>query len=85
MKQYVKPELFYENFELSHSIAACSESGDYAANSHDKNHCHYMIGDQLLFTSNQTCNLIEGSDVANAIMEIYCYQTGSDNYTMFNS
>ena len=73
MKKYVKPELFYEQFEMARHIANCgwelhvanacvakpdvNEWGDYT---------------QLLFAS-------EGQGCTVTNVQDYCYQNGSDN------
>ena len=77
MKQYVKPDLFYEDFELSQHIAAC----DYKINSGDANSCiveidrweeDYFNFDGVGFTlSNSNCTVP---------IDSYCYTTGSNGF-----
>lgn len=82
MKPYVKPELFYENFELSQHIAAC---GWDMKNSTDKNHCE-ALGDTSwgnfeikLFTETPRCDATEDQ------VEGYCYEVNSGGMGLFNS
>lgn len=81
MKPYVKPELFYESFELSQSVAACG----WDMNQLDKNNCT-ALGDESwgrfpvnLFTDTPRC------DVTEETVEAYCYEVSSDAYKLFNS
>ena len=88
MKAYVKPDLVYENFELSDSIAVCMWD---MINSSDKDVCYAVpdatgpvIGGQIetLFSGgNKLCQLKP------EMVQDYCYQPGADqNVTMvFNS
>lgn len=83
MKKYVKPDLVYENFELSQNIAACGW---------DMNQAHETVctaeGDPqfgnyaevTLFTETPRCLMVFGKD-----SEIYCYETSSEQYRIFNS
>ena len=82
MKEYVKPDLFYENFELSQNIAAC---GWDMTNQSDKKVCE-ALGDETqgqfpvtLFTDLSRCQVTE-QDV-----DSYCYEPGSGGYGLFNS
>lgn len=82
MKSYVKPELFYENFELSQSIAAC---GWDMSNHSNKKSCT-ALGDEewghfpvTLFTETPRCDVTEEN------AEAYCYEVSSDAYKLFNS
>lgn len=83
MKTYVKPDLYYESFELSQNIAVCG----WDMNNMDKNNCT-ALGDTslgnfevFLFTStNKSCEATE-SDVA----ESYCYEPGTGAWGLFNS
>ena len=81
MKKYVKPELFFESYELSQSIAACGWDLNYA----DPNSCtatgdsNHGIPGILIFTELAKCdNVPEG----------YCYENSSDTtgtVTIFRS
>ncbi len=81
MKTYVKPELFFESFELSQHIAGCNltlESVDVGVCS-----ATGSIGDEYLdgergswFISRPTCS---------AEVEAYCYTNGSMNIATINS
>lgn len=75
-KAYVKPQLFYEDFELSHNIANCSASLNHGKNGD----CHYEVaGNVTIFLENINCTNSVGS------VEGYCYETGMDGFTLFTS
>lgn len=82
MKPYVKPELFFESFDLSQSIAAC---GWDMKNQSDKRSCE-ATGDEdwgrfpiNLFTDKPRCGITEEN------AEGYCYEVSEDGYKLFNS
>lgn len=82
MKAYIKPDLFFESFELSQNIAVC---GWDMTNQTEKTVCSAM-GDETqgqfpvsLFTETPRCDVTE-SDV-----DSYCYEPGSGGYGLFNS
>lgn len=81
MKKYVKPELFFERYELSQHIAAC----DWDLNNATEEACGFKPdpngsdswypAETVLALSQPVCNL-----------EDYCYMnSSSDNYNTFNS
>lgn len=68
MKKYVKPELFYENYELSQYVASCVAKWNHAEGG-----CSVSVpGYENLFKS--------GLDICSdgAIGGIVCYQNTSD-------
>ncbi len=76
MKKYVKPELFFESYELSQNIAAC---GWDMVKATDPKSCK-AEGDPtwgnpkiLVFTEEAKCD---------SILESYCYENSADNITM---
>ena len=75
MKKYVKPELFYERYELSQHIADCawelnSTDGVCTANGDkDKWGADYT---ETLFTSELGCT------IDSAVYQDYCYQNGAE-------
>ena len=83
MKKYVKPELFYEHFELSQHIADCAWELQYA----DKYSCvangdpKYQPGyEELgLFTETARCSFDEKN------YQDYCYEAGADGVNVFIS
>ncbi len=83
MKEYVKPDLFYESFELSQHIAACGID----MNSADTNSCNanldpdfWSINDAVFNESRNDCST--NIDV----IEAYCYTSGtSEAGRTFNS
>ena len=82
-KPYVKPQLYYENFELSQHIAAC---GWDMRNQADKSNCT-ALGDELnfnnppvsLFTDTSRCEVTEDQ------VEGYCYEVSKGGMGVFNS
>lgn len=83
MKKYVKPELYYENFELSQHIAAC---GIDVNNSTEQSNCAKLdetfwpgLGGTTVFSDN-SCGIDIGA------LEVYCYTSGtSEAGRLFNS
>ena len=82
MKKYVKPELFYEHFELSQHIADCA----WELQQGSKEAC-YAIGDTdkqpygpdvPLFDANH-CNMMSGA------LEEFCYPGGKPMTNTFIS
>lgn len=60
MKKYVKPELFYERYELSQHIADCAwESNGNGTYSADENMFGQGTG-WVLLSSNLGCTVIDG-------------------------
>lgn len=77
MKEYVKPELYYESFELSQHIAGCYLKLESA----DINNCISVLeGVGTLFVQNRTA-----CDVPVANPDMYCYTNGSGAYNTFQS
>lgn len=73
MKKYVKPELFYEHFELSQHIADCGWEMQYATKEScnatpDLDHWAGYEGDTV-FTLEPSCTITD--------WEQYCYENGS--------
>ena len=84
MKKYVKPELFFESFELNQQIAACNF--DLVEGTFDKGRhtdCKYASEDipgATIFMTENGCNPVITS------IEGYCYQNStSGRYGIFNS
>lgn len=83
MKKYVKPELFYERFELSQHIADCA----WELTSGSKETCSAnpdrafgsgaleSLGGATLFTSKDICDLVPGVSYDG----FYCYHTGTSD------
>ncbi len=83
MKKYVKPELFYEKFELTQHIADCA----WELNSAAKESCEaladpdYLPDFPPLFMSNTYgCMLISGETYQD-----YCYHDGAQGVNVFKS
>lgn len=79
MKAYVKPELFYERYELSQHIATCGID----VNHDDENSCSPLLDGDFWPGLGGTVVLQEGCGVQ---PEVYCYTTGTDvQGRLFNS
>lgn len=81
MKAYVKPELFFESYELSQHIAACGwDMSDFQTieNCTAKGDTSYGNPDVVIYVEGGNCETIG---------ERYCYQPGSGSESMqiFNS
>ncbi|MCQ2492826.1 MAG: hypothetical protein MJ087_07300 [Lachnospiraceae bacterium] len=80
MKTYVKPDVYYEDFELSTHVATCaldmpeSKKVEECYAEFDKD--SEMAGDYKLFANSGICE-IEWQD--------YCYHTGTSDWNIFNS
>ncbi|MDD6262311.1 MAG: hypothetical protein PUA83_04365 [Clostridiales bacterium] len=80
MKAYVKPDLVYENFELSENIAACG----WDLNQNSKDVC-VAAGDPNfgnsgnLFIANIACTITPD------MLETYCYEVSTTGNNVFQS
>lgn len=89
MKTYVKPELFYESYELSQSVAACR--WDWVNNTDNNGICYatydvdpnsdtdFPIGVNLFNSDATVCNTTP------ADREDYCYTNGAQGSKLFQS
>lgn len=81
MKEYVKPELFFESFELSEQIAVgCSQ--DLIVNHGDGESCVLenpagALTTKLFVQDNANCTTYE--------FDGYCYHSGQEGFTVFSS
>lgn len=83
MKKYVKPELFFESFELSQSIAACGID----VNLGDTESCNPTLDPDFwgglsltVFNAERACAMTPEA------IEVYCYTVGtSEAGRTFNS
>lgn len=76
MKKYIKPELYYERFELSQTIADCAWEVNNA-NSYTcvaNGDARYGLQGKTLFTEDRACNAYE-----------YCYMASNDGLRTFKS
>lgn len=82
MKKYVKPELYYENFELSHSIANCT-----AALNHTETDCRLDPDEapHLDLNEGESVFTSDNCTFTTDIMESYCYWSGTDLNNIFTS
>lgn len=78
-KQYVKPELYFENFQLSTSIATC----DTITKRLSPGTCGYYDGVQVIFTQNvNDCAYKTGDSYS----DMLCYDVfNGANNNLFNS
>ena len=76
-KKYVKPELFYENFEMSQQIAACDYDSNNTLND-DENNCKFTgisdFGSMTIFLSNCSQN-----DTVDVTDYGYCYHNATSS------
>ena len=83
MKKYVKPELYYENFELSQHIAACGidvNLGDTASCTPSLDPDFWGISDTVFNNGRLECSM----DIS--AIEVYCYTSGTNEAgRLFNS
>lgn len=79
MKEYVKPELYYESFELSQHIAGCNLT---MVNNIDPVTCTASgtIGDETWGSW-----FVEANASCTVKTESYCYNNASFNVTTINS
>lgn len=82
MKAYVKPELFYERYELSQHIADCA----LELQLNDSASC-YAIPDPNLTTSfNSSWHLfVTGNGQCDVQYENYCYTVDAGGYNLWRS
>lgn len=82
MKKYVKPDLYYEDFQLSVHIAACawdmsnSSSPEVCSAISDADNTLGYPADVVVFTNKSLCA---------AEPEYYCYTNGTEGFNIFNS
>lgn len=85
MKKYVKPELFYERFELSQHIADC----DWELTNATKQSCFAVADEDLPFTQTlfaSSANLCDWIPTEfGGTYEGICYHDGTDGGNVFNS
>lgn len=82
MKKYVKPELFYERYELSQHIADCA--WELQANSDTSCHAEPDDNDYPGFS-----NLFHAQQIGCVMTtdqwQDYCYTNGAEGYNLFKS
>ena len=84
MKKYVKPELFYEHYELSQHIADCA----WELNSADKYACAAVADpnwgvEVKIFMEYAMCDILEEN--AKKDIDGYCYMNGTEGFNVFKS
>ncbi len=73
MKKYVKPDLYFESFQLDQHIAACGLDLNQA----DIEHCYSQGDDDNVFGNQTEVKLfLEGNGVCQYQPDTYCYVTG---------
>ena len=77
-KSYVKPQVYFEDFQLSASIAA----GCTFKTNHAKNDCAYNVGGKYLFVDSvQSCTTTTQDGTWDSI----CYDIPNDSTRLFTS
>lgn len=80
-KTYVKPEVYFENFELSANIAAgCSVKINLA-----EGVCSSIPGIGSIFTDYTTCTFTAGDNESGNSEFNYCYHIPLDSKRVFTS
>lgn len=81
-KKYEKPQVFFEQYELSHSVANCS-----AALNHSQDECTLDAGKapNLWLNQGETIFNVASCTYTVEILETYCYWTGSVENNIFTS
>lgn len=78
MKNYVKPELFFESYELSQNIAACG----WDMNSNDPANCEAKGDPGWGNPADVTVFADANANCKGLNLEGYCYENSADNVTM---
>ena len=83
-KEYQKPEIVFENFAISTSIAAGCE---HITNLSGRDACGYMLrnGDIIFLSSSTGCGTPNASGTYGEGDNSICYHNPGDNYNVFNS
>ena len=76
MKSYVKPELFYESFEMNQSIAACGIDVNHSDTSSCKPKLDPNFWDGLELTVFNNGRADCSIDIKN--IDVYCYTVGTN-------
>lgn len=78
-KTYVKPEVYFENYELSANIAVGCGTGFNHDNTNfsTPDSCQYFFGIDRVFLSIGPCTLTNPNK--------YCYNVPTDNQAIFSS
>ena len=82
MKKYVKPELFYEQFELSKHIADCAWElalGDEKVCCATPDSAKIPVSENLFMSENNGCIVMSDE------YQYYCYQGGAEGANVFKS
>ena len=78
-KPYVKPEVYFENYELSANIAVGCGTGFNHDNTifSSPSNCQYFFGADKVFLDFSSCTLIKPDK--------FCYNVPTDNQAIFSS
>lgn len=81
MKPYVKPELFYESFELSQHIAVCGIDVNSAVDT-----CAQILDEEFWPGLGGSRVFDTNCDVDTEVIDVYCYTAGTNEAgKLFNS
>lgn len=90
-KNYQKPSIYVEEFELAQSIAVnchltpdpSSTTGHPTHNNPGVDNCNWVVGGTIIFTESSGCNLIEDPDGFSG--DGFCYNAPQDQIQIFAS
>jgi hypothetical protein len=86
VKKYVKPELFYEHYELSEHIADCAWE---FANMVDEYSCYALPDEKLAFSFGGYHYMmflnVHACTITPDVFEDFCYQNGGPGANTFKS
>lgn len=83
-KSYVKPQVVFEDFQLSANIAGNCGTADGVkdrATHSDGNSCQYQTSFGMLYTNENSCDFTTQDDIATNL----CYHIPDANYRFFAS
>lgn len=80
MKTYVKPELYYEHYELSQHIADCAIELQYG----DAHSC-IAYADSKFIPGLEGTAIFTADNGSCASGDMFCYTAGSDGFNTFRS
>ncbi len=81
MKKYTKPEIFFEDFSLSTSIAACANEAQFSGEFNPCKGYEFAPGVILFVNAETGCNVYNNTDQNDE----YCYHVPNTSLNLFGS